>query len=244
MRGSHPAAAATDPGPGPDFPPAHASRLESGVVGRELIEALRGCARRDPAAFARLYDLSSARVFGLVLRVVADRGHAEDVTQEVYLELWRSAGHYDPAKGSAWAWIITLAHRRAVDRVRAETARTHRDTSYHAATLTRGFDVVADTIDRHLDHQTVRGHLAALTPLQREAITLAYFGHRTYPQVAAALGISVPTAKSRIRDGLARLKTHLTEPRPTPANPVRPRPHRTAAATGSKGDRGRTKPDT
>lgn len=175
----------------------------------ELAALLERCGRSDQQAFAELYDRTCARVFGLVLRVLHDPGYAEETTQEVYLQIWRMAANFDPAKGSAVTWLMTLAHRRAVDRVRAEQAHALREVAYGTSTLGNEFDEVTEEVGRRLEQQAVRAGLATLTETQREAISLAYFGGRTYAEVAEYLGVGLPTVKSRIRDGLTRLKKNL-----------------------------------
>lgn len=178
----------------------------------ELALLLRDCGRADQEAFAELYDRTSARVFGLVLRVLQDAGYAEETTQEVYLQIWRTASGFDPAKGSALTWLMTLAHRRAVDRVRAEQAHSQRENTYGSRVLGYDFDEVTEEVERRLEQQAVVAGLATLTETQREAISLAYYGGRTYAEVARHLGVGLPTVKSRIRDGLTRLKRSLGVP--------------------------------
>lgn len=178
----------------------------------ELAALLRRCGLSDQEAFAELYDRTSARVFGLVLRVLQDAGYAEETTQEVYLQIWRTASGFDPAKGSALTWLMTLAHRRAVDRVRAEQAHTQRENTYGSRALGYDFDEVTEEVERRLERQAVVAGLATLTDTQREAISLAYYGGRTYAEVAVHLGVGLPTVKSRIRDGLTRLKRSLGVP--------------------------------
>ncbi|RBO88831.1 RNA polymerase ECF family sigma subunit [Nocardia puris] len=175
----------------------------------ELAALLHRCGESDQEAFAELYDRTSARVFGLVLRVLHDPGYAEETTQEVYLQIWRTAASFDPAKGSAVTWLMTLAHRRAVDRVRAEQAHTVREVAYGVRVLGNEFDEVTEEVERRLEQQAVLAGLTGLTETQREAISLAYYGGRTYAEVATHLGVGLPTVKSRIRDGLTRLKKSL-----------------------------------
>lgn len=163
----------------------------------------------DKAAFAELYDHTSARVHGLVMRVVRDAGYAEEVTQEVYLQVWRSAANYDAARGSVLSWLMTLAHRRAVDRVRSEQAAIDRNSRYGRSNVVAAFDTVAEEVDRRADQRAVLDCLGALTAVQREAVALAYYNGRSYPEVASALGVALPTVKSRIRDGLIRLRRCL-----------------------------------
>ena len=193
---------------------ANSPRVNSAVTARaaeglELAALLERCGLSDQRAFAELYDRTCARVFGLVLRVLHDPGYAEETTQEVYLQIWRTAANFDATKGSAVTWLMTLAHRRAVDRVRAEQAHALREVAYGASTLGNEFDEVTEEVGRRLEQQAVRAGLETLTATQREAISLAYFGGHTYAEVAAQLGVGLPTVKSRIRDGLTRLKKNL-----------------------------------
>lgn len=172
----------------------------------ELAECLRRSARGDEHAFATLYDATSARVHGLVLRVVRDPAQSEEVTQEVFLQVWRTAARYDESKGSALAWLMTLAHRRAVDRVRAAEAVSRQDTSFHQNTQTVAHDSTAEAAEASMEARRVRSALTELTPVQREAIELTYFGGYTHTEVATMLDLPVGTAKTRIRDGLIRLR--------------------------------------
>jgi len=170
-------------------------------------DLLRRIAIGDEAAFARFYDLFSGHVFGLVIRVLRDPSQSEEVTQEVFLEGWRTAARFDPTRGSAKTWILTIAHRRAVDRVRSEQTASARER--RVATYERDTDVVVDAVTDRLDGEQVRRCLDRLTDLQRQAIVLAYDSGYTYPQVAEQLGIPLPTAKTRMRDGLIRLRDCL-----------------------------------
>lgn len=171
-----------------------------------LADCLRRSARGDEQAFAALYDATSARVHGLVLRVVRDPAQAEEVTQEVFLQVWRTAARFDDAKGSALAWLMTLAHRRAVDRVRAAQAANRQDTSYHRNSQTLPHDSTAEAAEASMEARRVRSALLELTSVQREALELAYFGGYTHTEVATMLDLPVGTAKTRIRDGLIRLR--------------------------------------
>ncbi|HEY7717601.1 MAG TPA: ECF RNA polymerase sigma factor SigK [Pedococcus sp.] len=195
------------------FSPGHPAPGESAAPRQpDLAALLRSSARGDEEAFARLYDLTSSRLFGLVLRVVRDPAQSEEVTQEVFLEIWRSAARFDPDRGSAMSWMMTIAHRKAVDRVRSAEAATRREQSYERTTRERDYDVTAEQAERDLDGQRVRRALESLTETQRGALELAYFGGYTHTEVAALLGIPLGTAKTRIRDGLIRLRDTLGIP--------------------------------
>jgi RNA polymerase sigma-70 factor (ECF subfamily) len=141
-----------------------------------------------------------------VLRVIRDPAQAEEVTQEVYLQVWRTAARYDESKGSALSWLMTLAHRRAVDRVRAAEAVSRQDTNFHNNTQAVPHDSTAEAAEASMEARRVRSALSELTPVQREAIELAYFGGYTHTEVATMLDLPVGTAKTRIRDGLIRLR--------------------------------------
>jgi RNA polymerase sigma-70 factor, ECF subfamily len=175
----------------------------------ELDELLIRVARGDERSFARLYDLVSARVYGLVRRVLRDPAQAEEVTQEVMVEVWRTAARFDTSRGSATAWIFTIAHRRAVDRVRAEQAGADRVRRVAASSAETPYDDVVEAATARLEQQQVRRCLDGLTELQREAITLAYYGGHSYREVADLLGAALPTVKTRMRDGLIRLRDCL-----------------------------------
>jgi RNA polymerase sigma-70 factor (ECF subfamily) len=172
----------------------------------DLAELLKRSGRGDESAFAQLYDAVSARVFGLALRVVRDPAQAEEVCQEALLDLWRTSARYDPARGSAISWIFTLVHRKAVDRVRSAEASTRRDTTYHHQNQPVEHDSTAEAVETSFEARRVRTALDTLTPVQREALELAYFGGYTHTEVATMLDLPVGTAKTRIRDGLIRLR--------------------------------------
>lgn len=174
------------------------------IVGALLLRAGRG----DQAAFGELYDELAPMVHGVVLKVVRDPAMSEEVTQEVFVELWRLAARFDGTKGTARSWAATLAHRRAIDRVRSEQASRDRN-DRDAQRAVAPHDVVAAEVETTLDVARVRRALAQLSDLQREAVELAYFGGHTYREVAVLLGVAEGTVKSRIRDGLIRLRDEL-----------------------------------
>ncbi|MBW3601951.1 MAG: sigma-70 family RNA polymerase sigma factor [Actinobacteria bacterium] len=172
-------------------------------------ELLAGVARGEPDAFAALYDRLAASVYGLVRRVVRDPAQSEEVTQEVLLEVWRTAPRFDASRGSAVTWVMTMAHRRAVDRVRSEQSARDRTERAGAREGAAEHDVVAEEVEVRLEHEHVRRALASLTDLQREAVELAYYGGRTYREVAELLDAPLGTVKTRMRDGLIRLRDAL-----------------------------------
>ena len=171
--------------------------------GQDLESLLIRVARGDHAAFESVYDQLAGPVYGVVRKVLRDPAQSEEIAQEVMLEVWRSASRFDSSRGSAVAWVMTIAHRRAVDRVRSENASTAREQK--AVDLVSGEDVL-ELVDSALDRQRVRRCLGSLTTLQAEAIQLAYYQGYTYPQVAGLLGVALGTVKTRIRDGLIRMR--------------------------------------
>lgn len=163
----------------------------------------------DDQAFAAVYDALSAGVFGTCLAVLRDRDHAAEVTQEVMVEVWRTAARFEPDRGSARTWVLTLAHRRSVDRVRSVQAQRNRDQRVLDRQAERPFDVVSEEVEESMDRARVRRCLAGLTTTQHEAVVLAYYGGRTYREVAEQLAAPLATVKTRIRDGLIRLRDCL-----------------------------------
>ncbi|MFW0795594.1 ECF RNA polymerase sigma factor SigK [Gordonia sp. CPCC 205515] len=175
----------------------------------ELRTLLAESALGDRTSFARLYDLTSSRIYGLALRVVVDRNYAEEVVQEAYLQFWQRAADYQPSRGSVISWMMTIAHRRAVDRVRSEELQ-HRKTAEFGAT-NQASNVPA-TLELVVDREAtteLRTCLNRLTDLQRDSIEMSYFGGLSYPEVAEHTSTPLPTIKSRIRDGLRKLRDCL-----------------------------------
>ena len=168
-----------------------------GTGAPDLGELFRRSARGDESAFAAVYDATAARVHGLVLRVIRDPAQAEEVTQETFLEAWRIASRFDPDRGSALSWLLTLAHRRAVDRVRSAEAASRRDATYHDQNITVAHDSTAEAATTAIETQRVRQAMRTLTDVQREAIELAYFGGYTHTEVARCCSKSMRSAGSR-----------------------------------------------
>ena len=190
-------------------PPGSPTGESGAAAGATLESMLRQSALGDQQAFARVYDQTAARAYGLALRVVRDPAQAEEVTQEAFLEVWRSAARFDADRGSALSWMMTIVHRKAVDRVRAAEAASRRDETYQHQQQQVAHDSTAEIAHSALEARRVRVALAELTQVQRDAIGLAYFGGYTHTEVAAMLGLPLGTAKTRIRDGLIRLRDSL-----------------------------------
>jgi RNA polymerase sigma-70 factor, ECF subfamily len=188
------AASPQQPGPG-----------RSGGSGQNPATLLARVARGDQAAFETVYDQFAGPVYGLVRKVLRDPAQSEEVAQEVLLEVWRTASRFDPGRGSVSAWVMTIAHRRAVDRVRSENAAAVREQKLIPLQEEAGDDV-AELVEGTLDRQRVLHCLDSLSSLQAESVTLAYYGGYTYSQVAELLGVPLGTVKTRIRDGLIRLR--------------------------------------
>jgi RNA polymerase sigma-70 factor, ECF subfamily len=163
------------------------------------------CAGGNDQCFAELYDLTLRRVYGTVLRVLRSPEHAEEVTQEVYVDVWRQAPRYSPDKGSVMGWIVTMAHRRAVDRVRSTSSEVARDERYAYTAVQREGDDVWESVAQNHDVERVRRALAKLTPVQQEAVRLAYLQGLTQRQISDLLNLPIGTVKTRMRDGLRRL---------------------------------------
>ncbi len=159
----------------------------------------------DETALGQLYDQMGSAVFGLARRIIRDPSRAEEVTQEVFVQVWQSATRFDAARGSARSWLLTLAHRRSVDAVRHDQASSDRERRYDWSGGP-DFDVVEETVSIGLEHEQVRRCLDSLTDIQREAIVLAYYQGHTYSEVAEMLDANQATVKTRMRDGLIRLR--------------------------------------
>lgn len=170
-----------------------------------LMEAIAG---RDQAALAALYDRHSAAVLGVCLRILRDRGEAEEATGDVFVEVWDRASRYDPARGHPLAYLLNLARSRAIDRLRSQSRRTRLFVEPAPRESASAEDPLEDSITaqmrRHLDRA-----LAVLAPGQKRALELAYFDGMSHSEIAAALGEPLGTVKTRIRQGLLRLRETL-----------------------------------
>lgn len=171
----------------------------------DLGDLLTQISHGDETAFGALFDVLGSAVYGLARRVIRDPARAEEVSQEVFMQVWQTAARFDSSRGNAKSWVLTLAHRRAVDAVRHDQAATNRENKYDWSNGP-DFDEVAETVTVSLEHEQVRRCLDGLTELQREAVTLAYYQGYTYAEVATALGANTATVKTRMRDGIVRLR--------------------------------------
>lgn len=176
---------------------------------RTVDELFVATAAGDRAAFSELYDQTAPRVFGLVRRLLVDSAQAEEVTQDVYLEAWQTAARFDPARGSTLTWLLTLAHRRAVDRVRASQASRERDFKAGVRDLDVPVDEVSEAVEVRIEHERVAEALAGLTDVQRECLSLAYYDGCSQSEIAARLDVPLGTVKTRLRDGMIRLRELL-----------------------------------
>ena len=169
-------------------------------------QRLARVAAGDKRAFAELYDTTAPRIFGLVRRLLVDPAQSEEVTQEIFLEIWQTATRYKPERGSAISWMLTMAHRRAVDRVRASQASRERDSRIGIRDYDREYDQVAEHAEITMEGERVKRALTGLTELQRQAVELAYYCGLSHSEIATELHVPVGTVKTRIRDGMIRLR--------------------------------------
>ncbi|MEV6551350.1 sigma-70 family RNA polymerase sigma factor [Streptomyces sp. NPDC051597] len=177
--------------------------------GPGLPELLARTARGDEQAFSSFYDAVIGPVFGLVRSVLRDPAQSEEVAQEVLIDVWRTAARYESERGGVMNWVLTLAHRRAVDRVRSVQASVERENRTALLAQMPAFDEVSEEVESRLERESVRRCLRTLTELQRESVTLAYYRGLTYREVAELLALPLGTVKTRLRDGLIRLRDCL-----------------------------------
>lgn len=191
--------------------PDGALRTEDGQVQLDLAVLLERCGTGDREAFAAVYDRVAGRVNGLTRRIVRDAAQAEEVTQEVLLDVWRKAAAFDPSRGSALSWVLMIAHRRSVDRVRASQSQSARDDGYESHRPPQLADPTAEDATDRVRSVAVRAAVAQLSEGQRRALEMAYFEGRTHREIAEELEIPLGTAKTRVRDGLRHLRQTLRE---------------------------------
>jgi RNA polymerase sigma-70 factor (ECF subfamily) len=178
-------------------------------LGHDDDDLVRRVARGDTSAFELLYDRLAGSVFGLIRRVLRDAAQSEEVAQEVMVEVWRTAARFDPDRGSATTWIHTMAHRRAIDRVRAAQSAHDREEKVARREHVPPYDDVVEKVETRLEQEQVRRCLDELTDLQRESVVLAYYRGYTYREVSELLTTPLGTVKTRLRDGLIRLRDCL-----------------------------------
>jgi RNA polymerase sigma-70 factor, ECF subfamily len=177
-------------------------------VDQDLTSTIASVAAGDQSAFASLYDVLAPSIYGVVRRVLRDPSQTDEVTQEVFVEIWRQATRFDATRGSVRTWALTIAHRRAVDRVRSEQSHRDRQTVAGAAAVVAPSTPEDDAIDTD-DRRRAREAMATLPPAQREALELAFYDGLTHVQIADRLDVALGTVKTRIRDGLIRLRTAM-----------------------------------
>ena len=174
----------------------------------ELDNALiRGVAAGDHEAFAEFYDRWSGRLFALIVRILVDRAQSEEVLQEVFLEIWRSAASFSPSRGSARAWVVTMARRRAIDRVRSSQAARDREEQWRD--YMPDVDLTVQAVEDFLAGEDVRRALDAVGEPQRSTLVMAYFTGLTHTEIARRTGVPLGTVKTRIRNGIARLRKEM-----------------------------------
>jgi RNA polymerase sigma-70 factor (ECF subfamily) len=186
--------------------------LRRSPAGREpspLDEVMQRVARGDTGAFEQLYRSVAGSVLGVVRRVLRDPAQSEEVVQEIFVEVWRTATRFDATRGSVTTWILTMAHRRAIDRVRSAQASTDREDKVAHRDHVAPFDEVSEAVETRLEAEQVRRCLEGLTELQRQSVTLAYYQGYTYREVSEVLSVPLGTVKTRMRDGLIRLRDCL-----------------------------------
>jgi RNA polymerase sigma-70 factor (ECF subfamily) len=182
---------------------------EDGSARDSAADLLVRVAGGDQRAFAELYDLLSARVFALILRVVVNRSQSEEVLQEVFLEIWQSAARFAPNRGQGRSWVLTIAHRRAVDRVRASQSSTDRDVRVGVRDFADARNVVEEAVEDRMESTRVVTALSGLPEAQQEALILSYYGGYSQSEIATMIGAPLGTVKTRMRDGLTRLRSEL-----------------------------------
>ena len=183
-----------------ETPGAEAGHPRTDDVDRLLEAAGHG----DGDAFGLVFAELTGPIQRLVRTMVPDPAQAEEVTQEVLFEMWRTAVRYDSSRGSAAAWALTIARRRAIDRVRSMTARSARERRNVPAVVS--WDEVSEAVEETLDYEQLRDCLGSLSTSQLQAVVLAFYGGYAHAEIAALLGVPLGTVKARIRGGLSRLR--------------------------------------
>ncbi|MEA9985804.1 MULTISPECIES: sigma-70 family RNA polymerase sigma factor [Subtercola] len=187
----------------------HQSERDDPLQESSLDSLLQRIATSDQRAFSELYDRVAPRVLGLIKRLLVDHAQSEEVAQEVFLEIWKTAAKFDTNKGAAMSWILTMSHRRAVDRVRASQSGHDRDIKIGIRDLPQEYDHVAESVEIRIEHERVKKAMGQLTELQRQAVSLAYYGGYSHSEVAEMLHVPIGTVKTRLRDGMIRLRDEM-----------------------------------
>lgn len=167
-------------------------------------------ARGDEEALASLYDRYRLILFGLILRILHSRPEAEDVLQDVFIQVWKRASDYDEARGRPFTWLVTLARSRAIDRLRALDSR-QRTANESALDVTESVSDAATDAFKSEQREVVRDALDALPTEQRQTLVLAYFEGLTQSEIAERLGAPLGTVKTRMRSGMIKLRESLGE---------------------------------
>ncbi|MCY0905365.1 sigma-70 family RNA polymerase sigma factor [Arthrobacter sp. H14-L1] len=206
----------TPPAPDPSVSPCREIEERAERVGLRALTGLLGrIAEGDNDAFEEFFAQTNKKVFATIRAVLVSTELSEDTSQEVYMQVWKTADRFDPERGSAMAWLLTIARRRAVDHVRAEQSHRNRQTRFASTSHSTDHDVVAETAAMIFEAEDVNRHLLSLSALQHAAINLAFFDGLTYAEVANILNVPLPTVKSRIRDSIFKLRHAMTEPSST-----------------------------
>jgi RNA polymerase sigma-70 factor, ECF subfamily len=171
-------------------------------------------AARDPRAIEALYDQYGGVAFAFAYRLLGERGIAEDVVQEAFLNIWRQGVTYDAARGSARTWVLTIVHHRAIDQIRSMRTRNRADTEITAAVPLPSHEDTWATVDQMLETEQVRQAMAHLPPEQRQVVDLVYYGGLTHQEIADHVGVPLGTVKGRLRLALEKLRDSLRPPDP------------------------------
>lgn len=189
-----------------------ATQRAEGERDGEQTRLVAAMARGDKAAFARLYDQLAGPLFSLALRILGERGEAQELLQDIFLQTWRTAASYETGRGTVFSWLATLTRNRAIDRLRMRQRRStllaEGAPDLQPAAMAGDHDSAGSLWQRERV-AAVRSALAELTADQRQALELAYFGGLTQQEIAAKLNEPLGTIKARIRRGLLRLKDRL-----------------------------------
>ena len=183
--------------------------MTSTAVAEPEAVLMNAVAAGDQVAFSELYDRMQPRVLGLAMRILRDLGHAEEVAQEVFLDVWQYATRFDGSKGSATGWILRKTHSRAVDRVRSAQSGKVRDARIGMRDYFEPGDDVAETVELRIDSKRVERALRQLPEQQRRAVELSHLGGYSHSEVSAILNVPIGTVKTRIRAGIGRLREEL-----------------------------------